>query len=75
MVGLGTDGCSTMRGHKTGLVALVKAQVPGALTVHCVAHVLNSAILGSAACVTYLTSTFEPTIKNCSTSTTTLPNT
>ena len=63
MVALGTDGCGTMRGHKTSLVALVKANVPGVATVHCVAHVLNLSILDSAACVTYLTSTFQPTMK------------
>lgn len=62
-VGMATDGASVMRGCRNGLSALVSRKVPGIVTVHCVAHLLQLAILDAASGITYLTHTFEPALK------------
>ncbi|MCO5609780.1 hypothetical protein L7F22_064012 [Adiantum nelumboides] len=37
-VAIATDGCSTMTGKKTGLVARLKRLFPSLIAVHCIAH-------------------------------------
>jgi hypothetical protein len=41
MVGLATDGASAMRGDYTGLVGLLKQELPWLVAVHCAAHRLH----------------------------------
>ena len=47
MIGLATDGGSTMTGRRKGLTVRQK-EVPGLLAIHCVAHVLQLAIKDAA---------------------------
>ena len=45
LVGFGSDGASVMRGSQGGVTALLKADVPHLIAVHCVAHCLELSIL------------------------------
>ena len=45
VVGFGADGASVMMGHKGGVVALLKADVPNLIDIHCVAHRLQLSVL------------------------------
>ncbi|MCO5558744.1 hypothetical protein L7F22_012330 [Adiantum nelumboides] len=38
LVSLATDGCSIMVGHRSGLIARMRAYIPHLLLVHCLAH-------------------------------------
>ena len=63
LIGLGTDGCNTMRGKHNGLAARIERQVPNITTIHCVAHNLQLAIMDAAQDLPYLSEKFEPTLK------------
>lgn len=62
LVSLGTDGAASMVGHKSGLVTLLKRDVPNCISVHCVAHRLQLAILDATGKIDYL-SEFDRTVK------------
>ena len=38
------DGCSTMKGHKSGVAVQIKKEQPKALLTHCFTHSLNLAV-------------------------------
>ena len=56
MVGQGYDGASAMSGEFRGVQALVRDEVPHAMYVHCVCHVLNLALCKSSE---------VPEVRNC----------
>ena len=41
LVGMGTDGAAVMQGRRAGLVALMKAEQPALVGIHCLAHRLE----------------------------------
>ena len=45
LIGIATDSASMMRGRHNGLCARLAEEVPGLLSVHCVAHDLQLAIM------------------------------
>lgn len=52
--GIGTDGASTMIGHRNGVVTRLKKLVPTAIGIHCAAHRLNLASSQAADTVAYV---------------------
>ena len=52
-----------MRGKRTGLVVRLQNDIPDLLSVHCVAHDLQLAILDASHDLDYMTNTFDPTLK------------
>jgi hypothetical protein len=64
LVGLGTDGASTMLGERTGLKARMRNDLSDIVAVHCVAHNLQLAIGDVCKEVVYLGANFQPTIVN-----------
>lgn len=54
MRGIGTDGASTMMGHRSGVVTCLKTIMPSAIGVHCAAHRLNLASSHAADTVPYV---------------------
>ena len=44
-VGVGADGASVMMGHKGGVAALLKVDIPHLIEIHCVAHRLQLSVL------------------------------
>ena len=65
MIGLATDGGSTMTGRRKGLTVRQK-EVPGLLAIHCVAHLLQLAIKDAAKKL-QLTGKFNETLKQLAT--------
>ena len=45
MVGFGADGANVMMGHKGGVAASLKADVPHLVEIHWVAHCLQLSVL------------------------------
>ena len=62
MVSLGADGASVMMGHKGGVAALLKADVPHLVEIHCVAHRLQLSVLDAIRDNSYI-SEFESGLK------------
>ena len=62
LIGIATDGASVMRGRHNGLCARLTAEVPGLLSVHCVAHDLQLAIMDAAKELPYMLH-FDDTLK------------
>ena len=63
LIGLATHGASTMRGCKNGLAARLTRVVPGLLSIHCIAHDLQLAILDAAKDLDYMRK-FDDTLKS-----------
>ncbi|XP_053388096.1 zinc finger protein 862-like [Mercenaria mercenaria] len=49
-----TDGASVMVGSKTGVVTRLKADVPGVIATHCIAHRLALSCCSGADCIPYM---------------------
>lgn len=63
LVSLGSDGASSMVGHKSGLITLLQKDVPNCLSTHCVAHRLQLAVLDASKEIDDLKD-FDKIIKN-----------
>lgn len=57
------DGASVMMGEKTGVAARLKSRVPHIITLHCIAHKLELAVLDAVKDCPYLI-VFEETLKS-----------
>ena len=62
MVGFGADGASVMMGHKGGVAALLKVDIPHLVEIHCVAHRLQLSVLDAIRDHSYI-SEFESGLK------------
>uniref|UniRef100_A0A8C5QKG7 TTF-type domain-containing protein n=1 Tax=Leptobrachium leishanense TaxID=445787 RepID=A0A8C5QKG7_9ANUR len=62
VAGLGTDGAASMLGHKSGLAVQMKDICPQIISIHCVAHRLQLAVLDVCKEVPYL-QTFDDVVR------------
>uniref|UniRef100_A0A8C5LZR6 TTF-type domain-containing protein n=1 Tax=Leptobrachium leishanense TaxID=445787 RepID=A0A8C5LZR6_9ANUR len=63
VAGLGTDGAASMLGHKSGLAVQMKDICPQIISIHCVAHRLQLAVLDVCKEVPYL-QTFDDVVRH-----------
>ena len=62
MIGFGADGASVMMGQKGGIAAILKADVPYLVEIHCVAHRLQISVFDAIREHSYI-SEFESGLK------------
>ena len=63
-IAVATDGCSVMRGKHNGLVVRLEREIPHLVSIHCVAHDLQLAILDASSDLECMSKTFDPTLKS-----------
>jgi len=63
LIGCNFDGASIMMGSKSGVSTLLKQRIPHIISIHCVAHRLELAVLDAVKTVPYL-KVFDDTVKS-----------